>query len=239
LDKEFRKLENDEWIKFGRVIYDSRDGSRKNCVLERYKFAWTEIYQSPAPLDNGAPANFLSNPAYAFSGQIPWFDQAKFPPSASLPASHPTEPAIAATSSEPTGTSGVPSIATSHPIPPPNQTRVNLQGQFPSIHGGLNNGFMEYLSTQEKLKIQVVFVLDAWFRPMEINAYNNTVDIDSNDAKEVMQEMRECIPLHKDQKGCKSGRKRYLCMSWVRMYFDLDYLIPTHGRAFSSILHLN
>lgn len=98
---------------------------------------------------------------------------------------------------------------------------------------------MEYLSTQEKLKIQVVFVLDAWFRPMEINAYNNTVDIDSNDAKEVMQEMRECIPLHKDQKGCKSGRKRYLCMSWVRMYFDLDYLIPTHGRAFSSILHLN
>lgn len=181
-------------------------------MLERYKIAWTEIYQSPAPLDNGAPANFLSNPAYTFSGQIPWFDQAKFLPSASLRTPQPpTEPGIASTSSEPAA-SGVPS--SSLPNRPPKQTRINLQGKFPSIHGGLNDGFVEYLR-QEKLKIQVVFILDAWFKPTGINAYNSTVDLDPDDAKEVIQESKEYLPLHKDQKGCESGRKRYLCMSWV------------------------
>jgi hypothetical protein len=261
-DQEYRMLEDDEWIKFGRVIYDSREGERKKDVLERYKIAWTAVNRSPPPalLDNGAPVNFLSNPAYTLSHRIPWFDQATFQASVPLAAPRRTPaPAIASTSSGP-GTSGV-QTSSSHPRSP-NQTRINIQGQcpaisstssgsgtsgvqpssshsrsgvqpssshhgsqtkidlrgqFPSIIGGLNNGFLEYLRSQDKLRIKVVFVLDPKFVcTKKIDVYNCTVDIHPDDARAVMEEMSGCIHEDVDQQGCEPGQKRYICMSWVR-----------------------
>jgi hypothetical protein len=185
--------------------------------LERYKIAWTAVKQSPAPLDNGAPVNFLSNPVYTLSSHIPWFDQANFPPSVSRAAPQPTpQPAIASTSSGP-GTSGVQPLS-SHLSSPLDQTdyKIDLIGQFPKIRG-FNKGFVEYLRSKDKPRIQVVFILDPKFVSTKvIDAYNGPVEIGPDDAKAVMEEMNGCIHEAEDQSDCKPGQKRYICMSWVR-----------------------
>jgi len=200
-------MEHDEWIKFGRALYESRSGNRKDQVLERYKVAWTAIHHSLPPLDDGAPVNFLRNPQYTVSNYIPWFDQAKFPPENTQPPStSPSSPSNIQLS--------VRDVLVSA------KTNIVLQGRFPCIRGGLNQGFTDYLTNPEKPLIRVIFILDPNFKvnTKGPDAYCSTIVTHPNDAQAVMQEMEGCMSLSKDQKGCKYPQKRYFCMSWVCIY---------------------
>jgi hypothetical protein len=69
----YRKMENDDWVKFGWVLWASRKEGRQQFVLERYKQAWTAIYDTEPLLDSdGGPVNFLHNAQYTCHKPIPW-----------------------------------------------------------------------------------------------------------------------------------------------------------------------
>ena len=183
--------------------------------MERYKIAWTTLHNSPPPLTNGVPVDFLPNPAYTVSKNNPWFTQADFPVDAANP-----QPS---SSSDP----GLPPSI--HDVLAFSRTKVALEGRFPNIVGGLNDGFKEYLKSKEKCKIGAVFILDPKFKvdTKEPDAYYAPVVTHPKDAEAVAQEMGGCMSLSKDQKGCKYPQKRYLCMSWVCLstdyFFDSIY----------------
>jgi hypothetical protein len=70
-------MENDDWVKFGWVLWASRKEGRQQFVLERYQQAWRSIYETDPPLDSdGGPVNFLHNPQYTCRHPIPWLDTA-------------------------------------------------------------------------------------------------------------------------------------------------------------------
>ncbi len=68
----YRLMENDDWVKFGFVIWNTRDGKHKDHVLELYQRAWRQIYKSEPLLVNGGPADFLPNPQYICQKPVPW-----------------------------------------------------------------------------------------------------------------------------------------------------------------------
>src|SRR6266705_1754324 len=68
----FRSMEDDDWVKFGYVIWKGRSGLRQDQVLQLYQRAWRNIYNSQAPLDGPGPVNFLNNPQYVLSKPVPW-----------------------------------------------------------------------------------------------------------------------------------------------------------------------
>jgi hypothetical protein len=170
--------------------------------LERYKIAWTTLHSSPPPLTNGVPVDFLPNPAYTVSKNIPWFTQADFPVDAAGP-----QPSSSAT--------GLPPSI--HDVLVSSKTKITLEGRFPKIVGGLIDGFEEYLKSKEKCRIGAVFILDPKFKvdTKEPDAYYSPVVTHFKDAEAVVREVGGCMPLSKDQKGCKYPQKCYLCMSWV------------------------
>jgi hypothetical protein len=184
--------------------------------LERYKIAWTALHDSPPPLTNRVLVDFLLNPAYTVSKNIPWFDQADFPVTGNMQQAGTLHQQNAA---EPQpSSSSVPGLPSSiHDVLVSSRTKITLEGHFPRIDGGLNDGFMEYLKNKEKLKIGAVFILDPKFKvnTKEPDAYYATVVTHPKDTEAVAQEMAGCIPLSKDQKGCEYPQKHYFCMSWV------------------------
>ncbi len=212
------------------MLYESRGGTRKNDVLERYKIAWTKLHNSPPPLANGSPVNFLPNPAYTLSKHIPWFDQASFLPENEQQAGSSTVHQEQRADPQPSSSSveglssplGLP--RSMHDVLVSSRTKITLEGSFPHIIGGLNDGHTEYLKKKntEKLGIGAVFILDPKFKvdTMEPNAYFAPVVTHPKDAEAVAREMGGCIPLSKDQKGCQYPQNRYLCMSWVRISTD-------------------
>ncbi len=178
--QDFRNMENDEWIKYRRALYYSRSGNRRNEVLDRYKIAWTTLYNSPPLLDDGAPVNFLRNPEFTVSTHIPWFDQANFPPEKLHPRSSTIPPPQTGPSTihhpqleDPQPSTSDLLFSLSAPTFPRSsindvlvsgKIKITLEGPFPRIIGGLNEGLTEYSKYQEKPRIRVIFILDPNFK---------------------------------------------------------------------------
>lgn len=82
----FRRMQDDDWVKFGAVLYLSKKGARRAEVLERHQQAWRTLYQQEAPLDHESkPIDRVGDSNFRCAGQLPWFDHSKWtiiPPAA-------------------------------------------------------------------------------------------------------------------------------------------------------------
>lgn len=66
-------MEDDDWVKFGLVIWAGRTEGRQQFALKRYQQAWKNLHKTEPPLDRkGRPKNFLHNEQYTCRKAVPW-----------------------------------------------------------------------------------------------------------------------------------------------------------------------
>jgi len=240
-----RHMENDDWVKFGYVLWATRNGVRKGHVLELYGNAWKKIYSSEPLLEDGGPVNFLWNPQYTCAKPVPWLSVALAEDiEAPIGGYASTNPAGPPNPTSLPDTAGPSDIAKSGPSPSPQsddqvpaisgsqdsdldkvlksvQCKVIHQAP-PRIQDGFFPGFVSYLEASEShQRLYVVFPIIPQYR-IDHQDYKPTSDVslmelDPDDVEEINKAERGCLYAAKDQANCQPGRLRYFCSSWVSM----------------------
>jgi hypothetical protein len=232
-----RHLENDDWVKFGHVLWASRGGERQRHVLGLYQKAWRAIYSSEAPLVDGGPVNFLRNPQYTCAKPIPWLSRA-LAEDDELPEEHsgfqmPADPADPAQAGPSTSLRG------EDPAPASSGSRGGLDESLemalnsvqcnvihyplPKIQDGFFPAFPSYLEqpSEPHQRLRVVFPIVPpymiYVRDYKPTPDINLMKIDREDIQEISQADSHCFYPAKDQVGCPPGRVRYFCSSWVSL----------------------
>jgi hypothetical protein len=232
-----RPIANDDWIKFGYVVWASSRNSDRKKVLALYKNAWSAIYDTDPLLENGHPVDFLHNPQYTCSQSVPWRPEveARFIPLEPQPS----------TSKAPSSVPELPESTNSpQSLPAPSITKnataedlelpaklievfgsvkfdIVLSGSFPKIKDGLFPGFLEHLDQDfQNARLRVFFPIIPQYIILNPNNVASTeistIEIDSKDAMLLKEVEPNCIHLAKDQSKCHPNRVRYICKSWVR-----------------------
>jgi hypothetical protein len=163
-------MEDDDWIKFGYVIWASQKGSLKAQAFDSYKAAWQSLYHSDARVEKNGPVDFLHDPQYTCHKPVPWRPQveARFAPpqedtDADAGPSTFTPPCTPARAPPP-------ALAPSQLADKWDDSLSNLlknassellfDSNYPRLKGGLLPGFLNYIENkQKKTRLQAVFVI--------------------------------------------------------------------------------
>lgn len=244
-------MENDDWIKFGYVIWASVTGDLKAQALRYYTQAWISLYHSEPMLQDDGPVDFLNDLRYTCSKLVPWRPAVEARFSALVPeasTSNPPPQRLPAPASPfPIGPA-----PTFNPFPQPayNKPSEILLGQlkaasfdaiyespYPRIKGGFFPGFPKYIdNSAKKMRLRVVFLLIPQYRIVDRDkkpaADVSTVEISDADFKAISLHEPDCLYEAADQSKCARGKTRYFCSSWVRLFsFSLSFLSSSLPQA--------
>jgi hypothetical protein len=247
-------MENDDWIKFGYVIWASATDVLKTQALQSYRRAWKSLYDSEPMLEGDGPVDFLNNPKYTCSHLVPWRPRVEARFSVQVPEASTSTPSPrrqpAPVSPFPTGPA--PSFS---PLPHPADDKPNesLLGQlkaasfdaaydspYPRIKNGLFPGFCKYIDNPaKKMRLRVVFPIIPQYRIINQDdkptSDVSTIEISQADFMAISKHEPNCLYAAADQSKCARGKTRYFCSSWVRLFssFSPSYLSSSPPQAHS------
>lgn len=233
-----RRMEHDDWIKFGHVVWAAHDGKIKGQALESYKKAWRKIYHSEPRLDASAPANFLDDNKYNCAKPVPWRPQveARF-----------ATPLLTSASSSSSGPAAPPPAPIPKPAPAPAPAPSSIASRdadeaddnlirslksanaelvfdtsFPRIRGGFFPGFQRYIETRKTVPLRAVFIIIPQYlvaiKDEKPTSDISAIELDEEDYQAINTEEPRCLYQSTDQSKCAPGKIRYFCSSWVLLF---------------------
>lgn len=227
-------MENEDWVKFAGVLWSSRKGERQRLILERYKQAWTMIYNTdPLLNEDGGPENFLYNLQYTCRKPVPWLAAALEDGPGPAPGPPQREPGPSTSAPGPSDFYRPLSEPSSVDHPPADDSddagldyllrkscpKIEAVAPFVTIAGTLFPGFREYLDNPNKPCVRVIFPIIPQYRIKLKNEmstpYISCMELSPSDAEFISQVDPTCLYRAKEQRLCVEGQVRYFCSSWV------------------------
>jgi hypothetical protein len=229
-------MENDDWVKFGHVLWASHTGNGKKQILDRYKKAWRSIYNSQPRLEKQGPVDLLHDPKYTCHKPVPWRTEVEGRFSDPFVRQAPSTSAASASAPapdlpiDPPPTLSVPVVAEAdlsldmelNNLLKKARPDIAYGTPFPRLKGGFFPGFQNYLTGHNpKLRVKVIFpIIPQYILPEQQDAPScdaGSIQVDNADVEMLSEAEPGCIIIDQDQTNCPIGKRRILCNSWVSL----------------------
>jgi hypothetical protein len=217
-----RKLNSEDWVKFGHRLAKGRLKGRKEDIIARYIEAWRELHGTRPPMENSLPQCFMDDNNHQSEAGTAWF---RHNPATAADSQNPAPGLLKGSKSivdegpldsEPSPPSQVP-----HPLIEHLQKDhflYNMAYPCPKIEGGFHEGFRSHIQSATCERIQAIFVISPMHclkKDFKESTAVTSAKISPDDYSNIQQACSSAIYQDKSQPESKCGQISCWMDGWV------------------------